>query len=196
METKTIKYTITFLSDWHAGSGLSSGAEADAVVVKDKDNLPYLPGKTIKGLLKDAILDMKEVQPTMFNENDMNGLFGFEIIDEETKKVLSTSAGTLFFSNVELNATEKSEISEEMSKHLYRNLASTTIDDKGVAKQNSLRTIEVTIPLVLYGEISKNEDFSATEIELLKNAMGWTRSLGSNRNRGLGRCKIELIRNL
>ena len=58
METKKIEYTITFLSDWHAGSGLSSGAEADAVVIKDSNNLPYLPGKTIKGLVKDALLDL------------------------------------------------------------------------------------------------------------------------------------------
>ena len=186
METKTIKYSITFLSDWHAGSGLSSGAEADAVVIKDKNNLPYLPGKTIKGLLKDAIMDMKEVQ-TDSNLDELEALFGKVNNDD------STSAGSLFLSNVELNEIEKAQISKEMSAHLYRNLASTTIDEKGVTKNGSLRTIEVSIPLTIYGEISKNTEFSSSEKELLKNAMLWTRSIGSNRNRGLGRCKIELI---
>jgi hypothetical protein len=38
MEQKKINYTIVFLTDWHAGSGLSAGAEADAVVIKDNDS--------------------------------------------------------------------------------------------------------------------------------------------------------------
>ena len=54
MNTETIRYTIEFYSDWHCGSGLASGAEADAVVIKDRDGLPYVPGKTIKGLVREA----------------------------------------------------------------------------------------------------------------------------------------------
>jgi len=45
MGTETIKYTISFLSDWHAGSGLSSGADADAVVIKDKTIYLIYQGK-------------------------------------------------------------------------------------------------------------------------------------------------------
>jgi len=185
METKKINYTITFLSEWHAGSGLSSGAEADAVVIKDKNNLPYLPGKTIKGLLKDALMDMKEVQSD-FNIEDLESLFGKINTDE------STTAGTLFFSNVELPENEEKEISEEMSKHLYRIHASTKIEENGVAKNGSLRTMEVTIPLVLEGYISFENELSKNQHDLIEKATKWTRSLGANRNRGLGRCKIEI----
>lgn len=188
MEKETIKYTVTFLSDWHAGSGLSSGAEADATVIKDKVNLPYLPGKTIKGLLKDALMDMLDVSDSI-DKNTIDLLFGK--VDEKDN---STEAGKLFFSNAEIGKDEQIEISEEMSKNLYRINASTTIDDNGVAKEGSLRTMEVTIPLSLHGEIISTEDFKEHEIELLQNAMKWTRSIGSNRNRGLGRCKFELIR--
>jgi CRISPR/Cas system CSM-associated protein Csm3 (group 7 of RAMP superfamily) len=183
METKTINYTITFLSDWHTGSGLSSGANADAIVIKDKNNLPYIPGKTIKGLLKDALLDIYDVQPSKLNKSLFDTLFGsFE------GKV--SNASSLFFSNVEL--VEKDEISTELSDFLYRNVASTTINENGVAKDGSLRTMEVTIPITLEGYIGKETELSAEEIDLLELAMKWTRSLGSNRNRGLGRCLIEL----
>ena len=101
-----------------------------------------------------------------------------------------SSASSLFFSNVEV--VEKEEISSELASFLYRNVASTTINEYGVAKEGSLRTMEVTIPVTLKGYIGKELDFSAAEIDLLQLAMKWTRSLGSNRNRGLGRCLIEL----
>lgn len=183
METKTINYTIRFLSDWHTGSGLSSGANADAIVIKDKNNLPYIPGKTIKGLLKDALLDIYDVQPSKLNKSLFDTLFGSVIGDK-------SNASSLFFSNVEL--VEKDEISTELSAFLYRNVASTTINENGVAKDGSLRTMEVTIPITLEGYIGKETELSAEEIDLLELAMKWTRSLGSNRNRGLGRCLIEL----
>lgn len=40
-----IKYSIQFHTDWHCGSGLAAGADVDALVVKDKDGLPFVPGK-------------------------------------------------------------------------------------------------------------------------------------------------------
>jgi CRISPR/Cas system CSM-associated protein Csm3 (group 7 of RAMP superfamily) len=185
MATNKIKYSITFLSDWHAGSGLSSGANADSIVIKDKHNFPYLPGKTIKGLLRDALEDIKAVQTGLVDETMMYNLFG--MINSDT----STSAGSLHFSNVVLE--EKAQISEEMTEFFYRNFASTTIEKNGVAKQGSLRTIEVTVPMTLHGEVSNTKEFQEKEIEMLKMAMLWTRSLGANRNRGLGRCQIQLI---
>ncbi|MDD2650440.1 MAG: RAMP superfamily CRISPR-associated protein, partial [Candidatus Cloacimonetes bacterium] len=47
-------YQVKFLSDWHCGSGLTSGSDVDALVIKDQNNLPIIPGKTIKGLLREA----------------------------------------------------------------------------------------------------------------------------------------------
>jgi CRISPR/Cas system CSM-associated protein Csm3 (group 7 of RAMP superfamily) len=185
METKRINYTITFLSDWHAGSGLSSGADADAVVIKDKSNLPYLPGKTIKGLLKDVFEDFKEVQPDLIESNLIKNHFG-----EYNEKEKKSDKGSLFFSNAELCDTEKREISSEITEFLYRNIASTQIDEKGVAKNSSLRTMEVCIPVVLHGHI---EGIEAKDIPVFVQAFKYLRHIGANRNRGLGHCKIEII---
>ncbi|MDD2412779.1 MAG: RAMP superfamily CRISPR-associated protein [Bacteroidales bacterium] len=187
METKRINYTITFLSDWHAGSGLSSGADADAVVIKDKNNLPYLPGKTIKGLLKDVFEDFREVQPNLIDSGFVKKYFG-----EYNEKGKISDAGSLFFANAELNENEKNEITEQMSSFLYRNLASTRIDEKGVAEKHSLRTMQVSIPLVLEGYIDGVID---TDIVKFEKALNCIRHLGVNRNRGLGRCKFEIKAN-
>lgn len=187
MATRKIKYTITFLSDWHAGSGLGSGADADTVVIKDKDNLPYLPGKTIKGLLKDALTDVMEVQPNLVRHESITKLFG-NYVESEKKSEM----GCLFFSNAELSKSEKQSITKEMSAYLYRNVASTRIDENGVAKNGSLRTMEVCIPVVLEGYI---DGLSNDDVKLFEVAFKYLRHVGVNRNRGLGRCQFEIKTN-
>lgn len=47
---KNLKYSIQFYTNWHCGSGQAAGADVDALVVKDAQGLPFVPGKTIKGL--------------------------------------------------------------------------------------------------------------------------------------------------
>lgn len=187
METKKINYIITFLSDWHAGSGLSSGADADSVVIKDKNNLPYLPGKTIKGLLKDIFEDFKEVQPTLVNDDFIKTYFGNYINNQK-----ESQQGKLFFSNAELNNKEKSEISKDMSNLLYRNIVSTKIGENGVAENSSLRTMQVCVPVLLEAYI---DGVLETDVEKFKKALKCIRHLGANRNRGFGRCKFEIKTN-
>ncbi|MEA3452075.1 MAG: RAMP superfamily CRISPR-associated protein [Bacteroidota bacterium] len=186
----TIKYKIELLSDWHVGSGLDSGADADAVVLKDDKNLPYIPGKTIKGLLKDSLFEICDVN--QIEQKLVNELLGYEIKDDN-KKIIKTVSGNSFFSNAELKADEQEEIStNKLSSQLYKNIASTKIKKNGVAEKNSLRTMEVCIPLTLTGNI-ETEIENAEEI--LNYAFKWTRNLGVNRNRGLGRCKFSNINN-
>ena len=55
-----IKYKITFFSNWHCGSGLAAGADTDELVIKDRNGLPYVPGRTIKGLLREAVMMLKQ----------------------------------------------------------------------------------------------------------------------------------------
>ncbi|QXP70771.1 hypothetical protein H0I29_01350 [Polaribacter sp. R2A056_3_33] len=189
METERINYKITFLSDWHAGSGLGSGADSDAVVIKDANNLPYLPGKTMKGLLKDSLIDIMEVQPNIVLKSFIDKYFGSEVKDTEGK-VVKTEAGSLFFSNAELPAAERNESMGAVSQFLYRNIASTAIDKtSGVAQQSSLRTIKVCIPLIIEGYIAGLDKDALPIVEM---GLKMLRHLGSNRNRGLGRCTIEL----
>jgi len=174
-----LTYKITFLSDWHCGSGLSGGAEADATVIKDDRNLPYIAGKTIKGLLKEALEDMAEVNQC--TKEHINAIFGVEACDKNDKRA--------FFSNATLSEEEQNDITPALSDFLYRNIASTQIKSNGTAKENSLRVMEVCIPITLEGKIL---DIDPKNVELIKKALKWVRHLGVNRNRGLGRCKFEI----
>ncbi len=178
-----MQYTIKLLSDWHVGSGLSAGAESDAEVLKDENDLPYIPGKTIKGLLKDALYEMPEKQ---VDRNLIKKLFGWEIDEASTEK----HNGKLFFSNATLNKDEQEEINPQLANFLYRNITQTKINESGVAKNQFLRTMEVCMPIKLEGEIEGEMD--EKERKLIENALKWVRHLGVNRNRGLGRCQFSL----
>jgi CRISPR/Cas system CSM-associated protein Csm3 (group 7 of RAMP superfamily) len=180
-----IVYKIEFLSDWHIGSGLDAGADADNIVLKDENNLPYIPGKTLKGLLKDALNEMANVGKVEKEQID-------EIFGSVTENNY-TIAGKVFFKDAILSENEQKEIIENnLSDLLYRNIASTKINKKGVAEKNSLRTIQVTIPVVLYSSIILKENIPGTE-ELFEKAFKWLRYIGVNRNRGLGRCSVSKI---
>jgi CRISPR/Cas system CSM-associated protein Csm3 (group 7 of RAMP superfamily) len=175
-----IKYTIQFLSDWHCGSGLSGGAETDADIIKDEYGIPYVPGKTIKGLMRYALNEMQQVQPDEVNQSEVDALFG-----EEGK-----TSGTAFFSNATLVDHEDIK-KNQLGEHLFRNVASTQIDTNGVAVDKSLRVMEVCMPVTLSGAIQVPQE-NIEHTKLLDKAMKWTRAIGVNRNRGLGRCIIKL----
>lgn len=185
MSEHTLTYSITFYSDWHCGSGLSGGAETDADLIKDSNDLPYIPGKTIKGLLKHSLNEIKDTQPDKIDMSLFEQIFGSV-----------TQSGNAFFSNATIDReSAEAIISGSLKDHLYRNIASTQITELGVAKENSLRVMEVCMPLTLYGQITlqDNEGELNRITNMLRMACQWTRVLGANRNRGLGRCKFELL---
>ncbi|MDM8525793.1 RAMP superfamily CRISPR-associated protein [Desulfococcaceae bacterium HSG8] len=47
-----LKLTISFKSKWHAGSG-EGGFLLDRLIRKDARNLPYIPGSTLKGVVRE-----------------------------------------------------------------------------------------------------------------------------------------------
>lgn len=174
----TVKYKIVFFSNWHCGSGLAAGADVDALVIKDKNGLPYVPGRTIKGLLREAasILSVdKEI---------VNKVFGVSG-DED-----GHMTGSSFFGNVTLPSAEYQYIVEQgLASHLYQTFASTRIDENGIAKDNTLRKIETVVPCKLEGEILNVPDGAEQTIE---DAMSFIKRMGTGRNRGYGRCKISI----
>ena len=178
---------IEFFSDWHTGSGLSAGADLDLLVIKDKNGLPFIPGKTLKGLLRDAALTINELQP--FNDDFITEVFGKEA---EDGKGIPSEPGNASFSNGELTQTLQENIkNSNSSKLLFRKISSTAIEKKGQAQEHSLRRMEVTIPLTLFAKIDLHSE-NKYEDDLLS-CMKLIKRLGSGRNRGLGRCKISVV---
>lgn len=197
-QMKTIKYTITFFSEWHTGSGLTSGSDLDALVIKDKKGLPYIPGRTLKGLLKEAAV---EIESLVGSNNDfIKTVFGVpsakfenpaDVIDPEEHE--RTQQGKCFFSNARLSSKlYNASIENNLAPFYYRAISMTAIDSKkGIAEKHSLRRMQTTIPCVLEAEIANVNNNYETQIE---SCFKWIKRLGQNRNRGLGRCQFEMIK--
>ncbi len=166
-----MKYKVTFLDYWHLSSGLSAGAKLDSTVVKDDDNLPFIPGKTIKGLLKEQSNNNEFLEICFGEEGNRNGKCYF--------------SDTLIADNI-----KKSIIENNLQNQLFDEIASTKINENGIAQTGSLREIEVVIPISLYGKI---ENIPTEYKQEMINCLKKIKRMGLNRNRGLGRCKIEVL---
>jgi CRISPR/Cas system CSM-associated protein Csm3 (group 7 of RAMP superfamily) len=200
---KNITYKITFYSEWHCGSGLTSGSDLDALVVKDAEGFPFIPGKTIKGLLQEAAMELfgegfeKEYLKLQPGRSDENSLEHFipEVFGYFDEKKISESRlhvkGSAFFSNASLSSELRKNAEEsKLIEFFFRDMASTAIGDNGIAKEHSLRRMETVIPCELVASIIGVDE---KYMDNLKKCLKYIKRLGQNRNRGLGRCKFEVI---
>ncbi len=182
----TFELEIKFFTYWHCSSGSSGGSRLDAMVARDKNNLPFIPGKTLKG-------HIREMAETFGNEQFVNECFGYNTHEGEfgyDKTVLDkpnrNREGKCYFTN----ATLKEKIDEELSQYLYHSIASTAIEKNGIAKTSSLREIEAVVPLTLTAKILHiPEQYK----DLMQKALGQVKRIGLNRTRGWGRCEVEVV---
>jgi len=178
----TLTYKVEFLDYWHLSSGFSAGAKLDSSVVKDKYGLPYLSGKTLKGLVR-------EMAELLEDKVFIKSCFGDE----------GGNMGSCYFSNATLPKNMYDEIKKHnLQERLYDVIASTKIGQKdvkneteGIAVDNSLREIEVVVPITLKGSI--DDVPSEYETKMIQ-AIKMIKRMGLNRNRGLGRCVINIER--
>lgn len=198
------KYTLVFdiKSDWHIGCGKEGGAYADALTLKDTNRLPYIPGKSIKGLLRDAFQTAADC--SWFGTNSdtvVSYLFGEEDREGTIKQgMIQVSSAMLSTDETEFLTSHSS--GKNVADHLYRVIQSTAIDQKnGVAKHTSLRSIEVTVPMTLSAEISlntshhsfeKNPDIQVDFGQWLTDTVTLITELGNKRHRGLGQVTVSV----
>jgi CRISPR/Cas system CSM-associated protein Csm3 (group 7 of RAMP superfamily) len=177
-----IIYKIQFFDYWHAGSGLAGSTYADSIVHKTEDELPMIPGRTVKGLLRDAAKILHELDNSLITKAFIVDVFG----EKDTPTIC-------FFSNATLSQKLAEKIVQENQQDaLYEVLASTQIDADGQAKEGSLRQLEVTIPIILYGMIDDFPNNHLYKAQMI-HCLNWVKQLGLNRNRGLGRCQFSIV---
>lgn len=196
----TCLLTLEIQSYWHIGNGKEAGAYADALVLRDFQGLPYLPGKSLKGLLREAFTlasdnrwfadAPKELVRLLFGDENRTGM--------EAQGLIQVTSATL-------TEEEQAFFSREPAARaqLFNVLASTAIDpDTGIAKTGSLRTTEVAVPMRLAARVNLNAghpQYRANAGLLDKQFPLWLgqavtliTELGAKRHRGLGRVVITV----
>jgi len=188
--------TFKFISPWHMGSGFGEGAHLDALPVKSASGLPYIPGRTVKGLFREAVLLAEECGQVPCESTV--SLFGSR--DDKLSRYESTP-GSLSFTSATLgDAMEQwagetdasgKPIHENVVHQLFMPLAATRIDFNGLAHDKSLRKIEVALPVCLTAQVEYSQN-SPDIAKTLQTAARLIRQTGSWRHRGLGRVQVSL----
>jgi len=205
MSSLTLK--LDFLSYWHAGTGRGSGHHLDALVIVDQHKLPHLPGKTLHGLLRDAVYRLEHWGscPDLISKGTTEALFGSNGFVGEGSKAErreDTQPGCIYVSGAFLESDVADWLAcDEGAKYralLFREHFSTAINKFGVAKPKSLRGMQVTVPLQLEAEVSElvPENMPIRNWkEIIAAAVPMLRCAGANRSRGFGRCRISVKEN-
>jgi CRISPR/Cas system CSM-associated protein Csm3 (group 7 of RAMP superfamily) len=195
-------------SYWHIGSGAEGGAYADALVLKDNQQLPYLPGKSIKGLLRDAFTRAEKNQWFNFACTGPDPAEQYSLVDllfGNENNDGTTNQGILQISSAVLSSQEKNYLSQypQAKSQLYKVTYSTAIDEEtGVAKNTSLRSMEVSVPMLLTAQVAINKThpefiknqslFSGKLDEWLAQVVIFITELGAKRHRGLGKVVVNV----
>jgi CRISPR-associated protein Csx10 len=183
---------ISMLSDWHIGTGASGEGKIDSSIARDEETLPYLPAKTLNGVIRDAceeLLDWlgHDSDPEM--DNWATFIFGranrsakIHIrsgrMDEETRSYL---------------AAFESHNRQYVTQNLATVKAGVSIDQRsGRAKDDHLSFTEVARPMVLTADIEIHHS-SPDVLALIASACHIVEYVGGKRRRGLGRCEMKLL---
>lgn len=189
MKSYVVKWD--FLSYWHISSGETFGATLDLTTRKDSFGLPMIPGKTIKGLFREAFHLMQDLNRV--EKDDVALWFGTGDELEPDKEERAGNIGIAVFSDAKVDhSIAKSYIEEGGSVDtFYRKISSTAIDQKtGTAKTHSLRQIEVVIPCPVYSRVHIPEEARAS----FEKASRLIRNIGLSRRRGLGRVQVSVLK--
>ena len=208
--------SIALTGYWHAGSGRGAGHHLDAVCERDSAGLPVLPGKQVKGLLRQAVARAEAwswfsslTLPDGPMPNFETLLFGSESQGEDRYQ---SQPGMLRVASAALPETEHLWLAQPeqtgLRQMLFSELFSTAIDElSGSAKNGSLRGIEVAIPCSLRAALTLHANALESDLRQQQNALlatgdGWRileqaasliDAVGAGRTRGLGEATITLM---
>lgn len=190
-----------------SGEGYSSLIDTD--VVFDNYGLPYFPARRLKGLLRESVLEVLEMTKQAGiklqigignNSTDKDDAYIEEIFGS------GTQAGGVIFHDLRLEENALALPWLKWAFNEFNNLLSadtvlntmteiryqTAVDQEGIAADNSLRTVRVLEPgLVFTGELTIKKEQLFTN-PLLALACANLKHAGSKRTRGFGEVYCSL----
>jgi hypothetical protein len=218
MKRALLRFTLR--SWWHAGTGRGVSSTLDSIVARDADGLPYLPGRSVKGLLRDAVSQWEYWETVRVEEGSekrsgasdalTNALFGGRAAGSDGASRYDTTPGVLDVRSARVDGGLSAGLLADPDRArlvagLTATLRSTAVaHDRGTAVPHSLRAIEVAVPLTLYADVEEIKRAEAAALKhprtgevldwvtVLKEAAGFLQGVGMHRQRGLGRVEVSV----
>lgn len=198
MNTRTL--SLQFLDTWHVGTGQGEGSHLDAVTARDADGLPYVPGRMLRGLLRDAVEAL--VAWGHVPASDALELLGGLAQRTDAPGRSMSTAGCLYVSDALLPAAERRVLAADsahpaapaMRAALYVANFQTAIDPvTSTAAEGSLRSIELVVPLTLDSELCIERPAARAAVLWghLNRALPLVRGIGAMKTRGHGRVTLS-----
>lgn len=184
---------MQLLSDVVFGNGMSVPGGEDIAVLCDDYGFPYYKGGTFKGIFREELVrylswTMEDEKKILEKVTELLGKSGDNSILNESKLVFSDfqlSDGVKKAMLEEIGENKQEEILESLS-HIR---TFTSILEDGTTKEGSLHSCRcINKGLYFYSEILCEKE----EEELIKSVLSLIKWVGSMRNRGFGKVKIEV----
>jgi len=185
---------VELLSETLFGGDGSVLGTADIEIQTDERGLPYLAGRTLKGLIREqAEWYNSFLPPEERVDRQILRMFGKPWEDNHE----GLRFGNAKLSDAIYEFVERHNIGGAEILNAVTNVRSMTgVDETGKAAKGTLRQARVMKPgFVLYAPVFANTELSEMERRLLEKAVKLVRHVGVMRNRGKGevRCRLKWI---
>jgi hypothetical protein len=197
METYTL--TLTLESDATFGRGDGVAGLVDTEVEHDRYGMPYLRGRTLKGLLAEEranILSALGDQASRWNESAQRllGRPGSTIEDKANMRVgnacLPSDLRAAVAVDVEAGKYTKTDVLESLTEIRRQ----TAMDESGVPDPGSLRAMRVVLRQTVFeASLSFTRPATRDNLALLAACVMALHRVGTRRNRGQGRVTARLL---
>ena len=176
---------IELISDLACGSGAGWGSVVDTDIVHDSYGFPYIPARRLRGLLREAISDLEDLNVVESGVSEL--IMGNS--DSEGHHLL---VGNGLLDNIERIHEEVRllEIPKEEVFDYYTYVRNqTAIDDEGMKKAKTLRSTRVIRKgNAFYADI----EYLSDDFDILYKALKMIGHMGVNRTRGFGEVKLSI----
>jgi len=194
---KQLNISIYFASDWHIGAGGGIPGVADQRLLRDPDGYPYIPGRTLRGILRDAherLYQLPHIQSKYPSPDEIWGTRANKAnIGKHGKWYISDAILPNELTDQLKHATE--EVRQIWLNELTFVVPRIALDPAHRVKEDHLAFIEVGRKgLHFIGQVTRldGQGFSENELNLLRLLLLTVRRLGGIRRRGKGRLMMVL----
>lgn len=182
--------TIEMLSYWRAGTGRDRPGTLDATCQREDHGLPMIPGKHLKGLLRDALRRAHDFGWVQLSPDNVFGTREpHELGPGEDRR------GAVRVDSAFLPPADRLALADhpELVAQLFEVKRSTAISrETGAAKPGSLRFEEVVVPVTLRAALHPFPWAPDGWDEAIRDSLPLLREVGAHRTRGLGRCRVRM----